>query len=137
VKTTLLKKSRRISDRHKGGVVEREGHNMPLRPLSNSSINKCMALLSRILDDAVEAATCATTLAAGAPPSSPSSPAAVARTPRGAGDIRSRRTLGLTRQRRHRQGAVSRRASQSGLPYKEIGARLSISISTAHYRQSR
>jgi len=27
---------------------------VPLRPLSNESINKCLALLSRILDDAVE-----------------------------------------------------------------------------------
>jgi hypothetical protein len=27
---------------------------MPLRPLSNESINKILALLSRILDDAVE-----------------------------------------------------------------------------------
>ena len=54
VKTTLLKESRRISERLEAGVVERDMHNMPLRPLSNESINKCMALLSRILDDAVE-----------------------------------------------------------------------------------
>jgi integrase len=54
VKTTLLKESRRISERLEAGVVERDAHNMPLRPLSNESINKCMALLSRILDDAVE-----------------------------------------------------------------------------------
>jgi hypothetical protein len=35
VKTTLLKESRRISERLEAGVVERDAHNMPLRPLSN------------------------------------------------------------------------------------------------------
>jgi hypothetical protein len=54
VKTTLLKESRRISERLEAGVVERDAHNMPLRPLSHESINKILALLSRILDDAVE-----------------------------------------------------------------------------------
>lgn len=54
VKTTLLKESRRVAERLDAGVIERDGHNMPLRPLSNASINKVMALLSRILDDAVE-----------------------------------------------------------------------------------
>ena len=54
VKTALLKESRRIADSLDAGVVERDAHNMPLRPLSNESINKCLALLSRILDDAVE-----------------------------------------------------------------------------------
>jgi hypothetical protein len=54
VKTTLLKESRRVAERLDAGVIERDGHNMPLRPLSNASINKVMALLGRILDDAVE-----------------------------------------------------------------------------------
>lgn len=54
VKTALLKESRRISSNIENGVVERDVHNTPLRPLSNESINKCLALLSRILDDAVE-----------------------------------------------------------------------------------
>jgi len=50
----LLTESRRIAERLDAGVVERDVHNMPLRPLSNESINKILALLSRILDDAVE-----------------------------------------------------------------------------------
>jgi len=54
VKTALLKESRRIAELLDAGVVERDAHNMPLRPLSNESINKCLPLLSRILDDAVE-----------------------------------------------------------------------------------
>jgi len=54
VKTGLLKESRRISELLDAGVVERDAHNMPLRPLSNESINKCLASRSRILDDAVE-----------------------------------------------------------------------------------
>ena len=53
VKTTLLKESRRISERLEAGVVERCAQ-LPLRPLSHESINKILALLSRILDDAVE-----------------------------------------------------------------------------------
>jgi hypothetical protein len=61
VKTTLLKESRRIAERLNADVIERDGHNMPLRPLSNASINKVMALLGRILDDASSAATYATT----------------------------------------------------------------------------
>lgn len=54
VKTTLLKESRRIAERRDAGVIDRDARNIPLRPLSNESINKCLALLSRILDDAVE-----------------------------------------------------------------------------------
>ena len=54
VKTAMLRESRRIADAIDAGVIERDAHNNPLRPLSNESINKCMALLARILDDAVE-----------------------------------------------------------------------------------
>ena len=54
VKTAMLRESRRIADAIDSGVIERDAHNNPLRPLSNESINKCLALLARILDDAVE-----------------------------------------------------------------------------------
>ncbi|MFP5364637.1 MAG: tyrosine-type recombinase/integrase [Thermoleophilia bacterium] len=138
VKTTLLKESRRIAERLEAGVVERDAHNMPLRPLSNESINKCMALLSRILDDAVER-----------------------------GYLRDNPSRRVRRLRHHRPrrpvlephevramfeaaNRLDRRATgvtdkvlevaelrRQGVPYKEIAARLSISISTAHYRQSR
>jgi hypothetical protein len=54
VKTALLRESRRIADQLERDVVERDDRNMPLRPLSHESINKCLALLARILDDAVE-----------------------------------------------------------------------------------
>ena len=44
VKTLLLQESQRISERLEAGVVERDAHNMPLRPLSNESINTILAL---------------------------------------------------------------------------------------------
>jgi integrase len=54
VKTSLLKESRRLVERRDAGIIDRDSRNMALRPLSNESINKCLALLARILDDAVE-----------------------------------------------------------------------------------
>ena len=74
VKTAFLKESRRIAERRDGGVIDRDAHNMPLRPLSNESINKRLALLARILDDAVERGYLGDNAARRGQASAPSSP---------------------------------------------------------------
>jgi integrase len=138
VKTTLLKESRRIAERLEGGVVERDAHNMPLRPLSNESINKCMALLSRILDDAVERGYLRDNPSRRVRrlrhhrPRRPVLEPHEVRAMFEAADRLDRRATGVTD--KVLEVAELRRQA---LPYKEIATRLSISISTAHYRQSR
>ena len=138
VKTTLLKESRRISERLEAGVVERDTHNMPLRPLSNESINKCMALLSRILDDAVERGYLRDNPSRRVRrlrhhrPRRPVLEPHEVRAMFEAADRLDRRASGVT----DKVLQVAELRAQA-VPYKEIAARLSISISTAHYRQSR
>jgi len=138
VKTTLLKESRRIAERLNAGVIERDGHNMPLRPLSNASINKVMALLSRILDDAVERgylrdnpARRVRRLHHRAPRRPILEPHEV-RAMFEAADRLDRRRSGVTD-----KGIEVAELRQQGLTYSEIAARLSISLSTAHHRYTR
>ena len=138
VKTTLLKESRRIAECLEAGVVERDGHNMPLRPLSNESINKILALLSRILDDAVERgylrdnpARRVRRLRHRAPRRPILEPHEV-RAMLEAADRLDRRRSGVTD-----KGIEVAELRQQGLTYPEIADRLSISLSTAHHRYTR
>ncbi|MEA2189102.1 MAG: hypothetical protein QOK16_4113, partial [Solirubrobacteraceae bacterium] len=138
VKTTLLKESRRIAERRDAGVVERDAHNMPLRPLSTESINKCLALLSRILDDAVERGYLRDNPARRVKrlryyrPRRPILEPHEVRAMLEAADRLDRRTAGETA--KALEVADLRR---QGLSYPAIAERLSIATSTAHYRQSR
>lgn len=138
VKTALLKESRRIAHNIDDGVVERDAHNMPLRPLSNESINKCLALLSRILDDAVERgylrdnpARRVRRLRHRAPRRPILEPHEV-RAMFEAADRLDRRAAGLTD-----KAIEVAELRATGLSYPKIAKHLSISMSTAHYRQSR
>ena len=138
VKTALLKESRRIAELLDAGVVERDAHNMPLRPLSNESINKCLALLSRILDDAVERGYLRDNPARRVKrlryhrPRRPILEPHEVRAMLEAADQLDARAAGLTE--KALQVADLRR---QGLTYTAIAERLSISMSTAYYRQSR
>jgi len=138
VKTALLKESRRIAELLDAGVVERDAHNMPLRPLSNESINKCLALLSRILDDAVERGYLRDNPARRVRrlrhhrPRRPILEPHEVRAMFEAADRLDRRSTGLTD--KVLQVADLR---EQGLSYPQIAVRLSISRSTAHYRQAR
>ena len=138
VKTALLKESRRIANNIDDDVVERDAHNMPLRPLSNESINKCLALLSRILDDAVERgylrdnpARRVRRLRHRAPRRPILEPHEV-RAMFEAADRLDRRAAGLTD-----KAIEVAELRATGLSYPKIAKRLSISMSTAHYRQAR
>jgi len=138
VKTALLKESRRIAERRDAGIVERDAHNMPLRPLSNESINKCLALLGRILDDAVERGYLRDNPARRVKrlrhhrPRRPVLEPHEVRAMLAAADRLDRRAAGLTD--KVLEVAELRR---QGLSYPKIAARLDISISTAHYHQTR
>ena len=138
VKTTLLKESRRIAERRDAGIIDRDAHNLPLRPLSNESINKCLALLSRILDDAVERGYLRDNPARRVKrlryhrPRRPILEPHEVRAMLEAADRLDRRAAGET------DKAVEVAAlRRQGLTYPEIAERLSIATSTAHYRQSR
>jgi integrase len=138
VKTALLKESRRIANNIDDGIVERDTHNMPLRPLSNESINKCLALLSRILDDAVERgyvrdnpARRVRRLRHRAPRRPILEPHEV-RAMFEAADRLDRRAAGLSD-----KAIEVAELRAKGLSYPKIAKRLTISMSTAHYRQSR
>ncbi len=138
VKTALLRESRRIANNIDDGIIERDAHNMPLRPLSNESINKCLALLSRILDDAVERgylrdnpARRVRRLRHRAPRRPILEPHEV-RAMFEAADRLDRRAAGLTD-----KAIEVAELRATGLSYPKIAKRLSISMSTAHYRQSR
>jgi integrase len=138
LKTTLLKESRRIAERLDAGVIERDRHNMPLRPLSNASINKVMALLGRILDDAVERGYLRDNparrvrrlrhRASRRPILEPHEVRAMFE----AADRLDRRRSGVTD-----KGSEVAELRRQGLTYPEIAARLSISLSTAHHRYTR
>jgi integrase len=138
VKTTLLKESRRIAERIDAGVVERDAHNMPLRPLCNESINKCLALLSRILDDAVERGYLRDNPARRVrrlrhrTPRRPILEPHEVRAMFEAADRLDRRRAGVT----HKVVEVAE-LRREGLSYPEIAARLSIAVSTAHHRSTR
>jgi len=138
VKTTLLKESRRIAERLDAGVVERDVHNMPLRPLSNESINKILALLSRILDDAVERGYLRDNPGRRVrrlrhrTPRRPILEPHEVRAMSEAADRLDRRATGVT----DKVLEVAELRSE-GLTYPQIASRLSIALSTAHYRQSR
>ena len=138
VKTTLLKESRRISERLEAGVVERDAHNMPLRPLSHESINKILALLSRILDDALERGYLRDNPGRRVrrlrhrTPRRPILEPHEVRAMFEAADRLDRRATGVTD--KVLQVAELRR---DGLTYPQIASRLSIALSTAHYRQKR
>ena len=138
VKTTLLKESRRIAERRDAGVIERDAHNMPLRPLSNESINKCIALLSRILDDAVERGYLRDNPARRVKrlryhrPRRPILEPHEVRAMLEAADRLDRRAAGETD-----KAVEVASLRRQGLTYPEIAERLSIATSTAHYRQSR
>ena len=138
VKTALLRESRRIANNIDDGIVERDAHNMPLRPLSNESINKCLALLSRILDDAVERgylrdnpARRVRRLRHRAPRRPILEPHEV-RAMFEAADRLDRRATGVT----DKVLEVAELRAK-GHSYPTIAKRLSIALSTAHYRQSR
>ena len=138
VKTALLRESRRIANNIDHGIVERDAHNMPLRPLSNESINKCLALLSRVLDDAVERgylrdnpARRVRRLRHRAPRRPILEPHEV-RAMFEAADRLDRRATGVTEKVLE---VAELRAK--GHSYPTIAKRLSIALSTAHYRQSR
>lgn len=138
VKTALLQESRRIGERLDAGVVERDANNMPLRPLSNESINRCLALLGRILDDAVERgylrdnpARRVRRLRHRAPRRPILQPHEV-RAMFEAADRLDRKGSGITD--KVLEVATLR---DTGATFPQIAARLSISVSTAHYRQSR
>jgi integrase len=138
VKTALLRESRRIANNIDDGIVERDAHNMPLRPLSNESINKCLALLSRILDDAVERgylrdnpARRVRRLRHRAPRRPILEPHEV-RAMFEAADRLDRRATGVT----EKVLEVAELRAE-GHSYPTIARRLSIALSTAHYRQSR
>jgi integrase len=138
VKTALLRESRRIANNIDDGVIERDAHNMPLRPLSNESINKCLALLSRILDDAVERgylrdnpARRVRRLRHRAPRRPILEPHEV-RAMFAAADRLDRRAAGLTD-----KAIEVAELRATGLSYPKIAKHLSISMSTAHYRQAR
>jgi len=111
---------------------------MPLRPLSNESINKCLALLSRILDDAVERGYLRDNPARRVRrlrhhrPRRPVLEPHEVRAMFEAADRLDRRATGLT----DKVLQVADLRGQ-GMSYPQIAARLSISVSTAHYRQSR
>jgi len=138
VKTALLRERRRISEQIDAGVVERDAHNMPLRPLSHESINKCLALLARILDDAVERGYLA------------DNPARRVRRLR---HHRPRRPVLEVHEVAAMLDAADRldsaaaghsadvlatvRLRAQGLIYREIADRLSISVTTVHYRLTR
>lgn len=138
VKTTLLKESRRISERIEAGVVERDAHNMPLRPLSHESINKILALLSRILDDAIERGYLRDNPGRRVrrlrhhTPRRPILQPHEVRAMFDAADRLDRRATGVT----DKVLQVAELRSE-GLTYPQIASRLSIALSTAHYRQSR
>ena len=138
VKTTLLKESRRISERLEAGVVERDVHNMPLRPLSNESINKILALLTRILDDAVERGYLRDNPGRRVrrlrhrTPRRPILQPYEVRAMFEAADRLDRRATGVT----DKVLQVAELRSE-GLTYPQIASTLSIALSTAHYRQSR
>ena len=138
VKTTLLKESRRISERLEAGVVERDAHNMPLRPLSHESINKILALLSRILDDAVERGYLRDNPGRRVrrlrhrTPRRPILEPHEVRAMFETADRLDPRATGVTD--KVLQVAELRR---EGLTYPQIASRLSIALSTAHYRQTR
>jgi len=137
VKTALLKESRRTAELLDAGVVERDAHNMPLRPLSNESINKCLALLSRILDDAFERDYLRDNPARRVRrlrhhrPRRPILEPHEVRAMFEAADRLDRRSTGLT----DKVLQVADLRGQ-GLSYPQIAVRLSISRSTAHYRQT-
>jgi integrase len=138
VKTALLRESRRIANNIEDGIVERDAHNMPLRPLSNESINKCLALLSRILDDAVERgylrdnpARRVRRLRHRAPRRPILEPHEV-RAMFEAADRLDRRATGVT----EKVLEVAELRAE-GHSYPTIAKRLSIALSTAHYRQTR
>jgi len=138
VKTSLLKESRRIAERLDAGVVERDARNMPLRPLCNESINKCVALLSRILDDAVERGYLRDNPARRVrrlrhrvprrPILEPHEVLAML----DAADRLDRRRAGVTD-----KALEVAELRQRGMTYPEIAKHLSISLSTAHYRYTR
>ena len=138
VKTSLLKESRRIAERRDAGIIDRDARNMALRPLSNESINKCLALLARILDDAVERGYLRDNPARRVKrlryhrSRRPILERHEVRAMLEAADRLDRRAAGLTDE--VLQVAELRR---QGLTYPTIAARLSIATSTACYRQSR
>ena len=138
VKTVLLKESRRIAEGIDAGDIERDAHNNPLRPLSNESINKCLALLSRILDDAVERGYLHDNPARRVrrlrhhrprrPVLEPHEVCAML----DAADRLDLRRAGVTEP--VAQVAALRAEGQT---YQQIADRLQISLSTAHHRQAR
>ena len=138
VKTALLKESRRIAEGIDAGDIERDAHNNPLRPLSNESINKCLALLSRILDDAVERGYLDDNPARRVrrlrhhrprrPVLEPHEVSAML----DAADRLDLRRAGVTEP--VAQVAALRAEGQT---YQQIADRLQISLSTAHHRQAR
>lgn len=138
VKTALLKESRRIAERIEAGEVERDASNTPLRPLSNESINKCLALLARILDDAVERGYLADNPARKVRRLRHHRPRRPVLEPHevnamlDAADRLDRRRAGVT-------APVAQVAAlrAEGHTYQQIADRLQISLSTAHYRQDR
>ena len=138
VKTSLLKDSRRIVERRDAGIIDRDARNMALRPLSNESINKCLALLARILDDAVERGYLRDNPARRVKrlryhrPRRPILERHEVRAMLEAADRLDQRAAGLTD--KTREVAELRR---QGLGYPEIAERLSIAVSTAYYRQAR
>jgi integrase len=111
---------------------------MPLQPLSNESINKILALLSRILDDAVERGYLRDNPGRRVrrlrhrTPRRPILEPHEVRAMFEAADRLDRRATGVT-------DKVLRVAElrREGLTYPQIASRLSIALSTAHYRQSR
>jgi len=138
VKTALLKESRRVAERIDAGEVQRDANNVPLRPLSNESINKCLALLGRILDDAVERGYLSDNPARRVRrlrhhhPRRPVLEPHEASAMLDAADRLDLRQTGITDT--VAQVAALRADGQS---YQLIADQLGISLSTAHYRQGR
>ena len=138
VKTTLLKASRRLTERRDAGIVDRDAHNRQLRPLSNQSINKCLALLARILDDAVERGYLRDNPARRVKrlryhrPRRPILDPHEVRAMLEAADRLDRRAAGETD-----KAVEVANLRRQGLTYPQIAERLSIAASTAHYRQAR
>lgn len=138
VKTTLLKDSRQIAERRDAGLIDRDAHNMQLRPLSHESINKCLALLARILDDAVERGYLRDNPARRVKrlryhrPRRPILEPHQVRAMLQAADRIDQKAAGLTD--KALEVAELRR---QGLSYPAIAERLAIATSTACYRQSR
>jgi integrase len=118
--------------------VQRDANNVPLRPLSNESIKKCLALLGRILDDAVERGYLSDNPARRVrrlrhhrprrPVLEPHEVSAML----DAADRLDVRQTGIT-------DSVAQVAAlrAEGRSYQQIAGQLGISLSTAHYRQGR